>query len=113
MVDGMKIPIKNTVIDLTQDTEAPSYPLSDRLKMKSKTEIEDLKDKVTKGNRIKFTVFNPTEKSNDILQETSLLQSKISDLEAHLIKCDMKGVFNIKDCDPKNPLRIKLVGNLL
>ena len=97
MVDGMKIPVENKVIDLTQDTEAPSYPLSDQLKMTSKTEIEDLKDKATKGNWIKFMVFNPREKSNDILQETTLLEGNISDLTAHLIKYDMKGVFNIKE----------------
>ena len=113
MVDGMKIPIENKVIDLTQEAEAPSYPLSDRLKMKSKTEIEDLRDKATKGNRIKFTVFNPTEKSNDILQETTSLESNISDLEAHLVKFDMTGVFNIKKYDPKNPHNVKTIGNLL
>ena len=80
MVDGMKIPIDNKVIDLTQSTEAPSYPMEDRLKMVRKSEIEDLKDKATKGNRMKFTVFNPQEKSNDILNETTSLEGNISKL---------------------------------
>ena len=86
MVDGMKIPIENKVIDFTQSTEAPSYPMEDRLKMVRKSEIEDLKDKATKGNRMKFTVFNPQEKSNDILNKTTSLEGNISDLTAHLVK---------------------------
>ena len=112
-VDGMKIPIENKVIDLTQTTEAPSYPLEDRLKMVRQSEIEDLKEKATKGNRVKFTVFNPQEKSQDILNETTSLEGNISDLTAHLVKYDMKGVFNIKEPDPNNPQKLKVVGNLL
>ena len=111
-IDGIEIDVKTDELrpELARDTR--TYPLKSRLVMDEKL-IEEIKVKAVRGNWKKFDLFDPKEKSDDILKETTSLEDIIADAKNHFQKYNMLGVFNIKKYRSAEPDKYYALGSLL
>ena len=93
-VDGMNFSLENAA-DFQNAVKTPAHTMAARANM-SAEELESLRKGATRGNKTKFSLIHPNEKSEKAFDETASLMNLIADVKAHSFKCDINGVFNIK-----------------
>ena len=96
-IDGIEVQV-NANANFDKAIKTPTHSIVARTKMTT-DEIESLRKGVTRGAKTKFSLIHPNEKAEKALEQTASLMNLVADMQAHLFKFDVNGVFKVKTHD--------------
>ena len=112
-VGGLKLEVE-TQVDPQQVVRTAEHGMKERAKA-AKDDPETLdswRKQAIRGNKLKFGFVDPTEKSEEVLKETSSLMTLVSNLKEQLDRFELGVVFDIQDATIDDQGTVQYGGSL-